>query len=430
MKIFVTGAYGFIGRQVVAGLLQAGHSVVCGVRKPEPNVYAGLNTVVCDLARDVRPEDWLPRLAGIDVVVNCAGILREVSGQTFDAVHRAAPCALFDACVQAGVRRVVQVSALGHPEDGAFIRSKHAADEYLMTLPLEFVVVRPSVVYSTSGSYGGTSLLRALSSVPWVLGLAGSGNQLLQPITGKDLASVIVAAVQRDTCANTLLEAVGPEPVSFRDYLLAFRQWLGIKPPIVVLRVPLFLIRPLAFIGEWLGKGPLAMTMYRMLQRGNVGSAGAYAALIEKTGVQPAGLAQALAQRPGFVQDRWHARLYFLRPLLRITLAIVWIVSGVVGFITPQTEIETMAQGLGLSQAMAMPLVYAVSTLDILLGLCLLLGFWVQLAGVLMLASVLAYTLILGFALPELWLEPMGGMLKNLIVIPALLVMLAIERIR
>ncbi len=79
-----------------------------------------LNTVVCDFARDIQPEDWLPRLADIDVVVNCAGILREVKGQTFDAVHRAAPCALFDACVQAGVKRVVQVSALGHPEDGVY----------------------------------------------------------------------------------------------------------------------------------------------------------------------------------------------------------------------------------------------------------------------------------------------------------------------
>ncbi len=138
-----------------------------------------------------------------------------------------------------------------------FIRSKHAADEYLVTLPIESVVVRPSVVYSTSGSYGGTSLMRALSSVPWVLGLAGSGNQFLQPITGEDLAAVIVAAVEREACANTLLEAVGPEPVTFRDYLLAFRQWLGITPPIIVLRVPLFLIRPLAFIGEWLGRGPL-----------------------------------------------------------------------------------------------------------------------------------------------------------------------------
>ena len=47
-----------------------------------------------------------------------------------------------------------------------------------------------------------------------------------------------------------------------------------------------------------------------------------------------------------------------------------------------------------------------------------------------MLVSVLAYTLVFGIALPNLWLDPLGGLLKNLAVIPALLVMLAIERIR
>ena len=68
--------------------------------------------------------------------------------------------------------------------------------------------------------------------------------------------------------------------------------------------------------------------------------------------------------------------------------------------------------------------------LDLLLGICLLLGLWVPVVGILMLVSVLAYTLIFGIALPGLWLDPLGGLLKNLVVIPALLVMLAIERIR
>ena len=430
MNILVTGAYGFIGRQVVAELLQAGHRVVCGVRNPEPNVFAGLDTVFCDFAHDVQPDDWLPRLADIDVVVNCAGILRELKGQTFDAVHRVAPCALFDACVQAKIKRVVQVSALGNPADGAFILSKHAADEYLASLPVESVVLRPSVVYSTSGSYGGTSLMRALSAIPWVVGVPGRGDQVLQPITGEDLAAVIVAAVEREACANTLLQVVGPEPLSFRDYLLGFRQWLGVAPPVLLLRIPVFLIGLAALLGQWLGRGPLGLTMYRMLQRGNVGEAGAYTELVEKTAVEPMGLARALSQRPAFVQDRWHARLYLLRPLLRLLLASVWIVSGVVGFITPQTAIEPLAQGLGLPLSMAMPLVYAVSILDVLLGVCLLLGLWVTVIGALMLVSVLAYTLIFGMALPHLWLDPLGGLLKNLIVIPSVPIMLAIERIR
>ena len=90
-QFIMTSLRCFIGRQVVAALLQAGYSVVCGVRKPEPNVFPSLDAVVCDFARDLQPEAWLPRLANIDVVVNCAGILREAKDQSFDAVHRVAP---------------------------------------------------------------------------------------------------------------------------------------------------------------------------------------------------------------------------------------------------------------------------------------------------------------------------------------------------
>src|SRR5512139_3756955 len=160
MRILVTGANGFIGRQIVAALRAAGHEAICAVRDGNDNgAPAGTGTIVCDLSRDIAMADWLPRVQGLDAIVNCAGILRESRGQSFDAVHRAAPCALFDACIEAGVKRVVQIAALGNGVDVPFVTSKHAADAYLMSLALDWVVVRPSVAYTTAGSYGGTSLL-------------------------------------------------------------------------------------------------------------------------------------------------------------------------------------------------------------------------------------------------------------------------------
>jgi hypothetical protein len=63
--------------------------------------------VPIDFARDLSPEAWAPRLAGVEVVVNAVGILRERDGQTFELLHSRAPCALFAAAKAAGVRRVV-----------------------------------------------------------------------------------------------------------------------------------------------------------------------------------------------------------------------------------------------------------------------------------------------------------------------------------
>lgn len=427
MRVLVTGAYGFIGAHIVSELVTAGHEVIAAVRHPQPAGRLGqLPAIACDMAADTRVEDWLPRLPGIDAVVNAAGILRESGRNRFDVVHRDTPCALFRACEQAGVRRVVQVSALGDPRDTVFIRSKHEGDHCLSSLTLDWVVVRPSVVYSATGSHGGTSLLRALAATPLALFLPGDGRQRLQPIEAGDLGRLIVRLVEGKGGPRQVLEAVGPESMTLEQYLQAFRQWLGI-PTRLTVRVPLFLIRPLAWLGERFGRGPLGMTMYRMLQRGNTGQSDAHRRLAEVTGFAPRAMTTVLQTHPSHVQDRWHARLYLLRPLLRLSLAFLWIASGVVGLWLPVAEAARWLEPAGIPALLVPILLYTTSALDLAVGLALLLRWQVRLAGVVMLAMLLAYTLMLGWLVPSLWLEPFGGLIKNIPLMVAVLALIALE---
>lgn len=430
LRVLVTGAYGFIGAQIVAALAAAGHEVVCAVRRPQPRGRFGhLPAVACDMSRDLRVEDWLPRLAGVDAVVNAAGILRETGDQRFDTVHRTAPCALFEACRQADVRRVIQISALGTPEDTEFVRSKHNADACLAGLDLDWSVLRPSVVYSAAGSYGGTSLLRAMSALPYVLFIPGNGKQALQPIHAEDLARAVVRLIETGQGARQVLEAVGPEQITIEDYLRAFRRWLGLPEPAVV-HTPLTLIRPFVWLGEKLGQGPLGTTMYRMLQRGNIGTPGAYERFVAASGFRPRSLIEALRSSPSHVQDRWHARLYFVRPLLRIALGLLWVLSGVVGFLTPFTEARALVMQAGAGAGFATAMVYGACTLDVLIGAAVLTRRAVRLVGALMLMLLLGYTVFLGMVHPALWLEPFGALIKNIPLIPAVLVMLVLEERR
>lgn len=167
MRVLITGAYGFIGMHVVAALLRAGHVPVAAVRGSRA-AMPGMDSVACDFTRDVDAAAWRPRLAGIDAVVNCAGILREARAGDFERVHATVPLALAQACRDAGVRRLVQVSALGDPRDAEFVASKHRGDEAILRSGIDAVVLRPSVVYSTRGSYGGTTLLRGLAALPLI----------------------------------------------------------------------------------------------------------------------------------------------------------------------------------------------------------------------------------------------------------------------
>jgi uncharacterized protein YbjT (DUF2867 family) len=426
MRVLVTGAQGFIGSIVVAHLLAAGHEVVPAVRRARPAQGGGLLAgVACDMALDVDEGDWLPRLGGINAVVNCAGILRERGRDRFEAVHTHAPLALFRDCASAGVRRVVQVSALGDPADGEFIASKHRADAALLDLDLDAVVLRPSVVYDTRGSHGGTSLLRAMAALPYVLCLPGTGRQCLQPVAAEGLARIVVAAVER-TQPVGMFEIVGPVRLTLAGYLRAWRDWLG-APAAREVHVPRALVRIIARIGETFGAGPLGLTMHAMLERGNVGAPGAWERQRARFGIATRDLAEVLASAPAQAQDRWHARLYFVLPMLRTLMAVLWIGSGLLGLLLPDAVVHAVTPDGRLSAASAVLLARASGAVDLALGLLCLLRWRPRVVLGSMLLMLVAYTLGIGVPWPQHWLDPFGGLAKNVPLAAALLVLLATE---
>lgn len=426
MRVLVTGAHGFIGGIVVAHLLATGHEVIPAVRHPRPAQRGGaMAGVACDMALDVDEAHWLPRLAGIDAVVNCAGILRERGRDRFDAVHVRAPLALFRACVASGVRHVIQVSALGNPDDADFIASKHRADAALLELDLDAIVLRPSVVYDTRGSHGGTSLLRAMAALPFALLLPGDGRQRLQPVAAEDLARIVVAALERPLPTG-VFEIIGPQPITLTGYLRAWRTWLG-SPAACEVRVPPAFVRIAARLGEALGQGPLGLTMLRMLERGNVGAPHAWERQHARFGIATRSLAQVLATKPAQVQDRWHARLYFVLPLLRLALALLWISSGLLGLLLPSSAVQSMTGAGPLSEAASVLLARASGAANLALGVLCLVGWRPRLVLLSMLVMLAAYTFGIGLSWPRHWLDPFGGLAKNLPLAAALLALLATE---
>lgn len=362
----------------------------------------------------------------MDAVVNGAGILRAHKPGDFSAIHFEAPKALAEACANKGIERFVQISALGEPQDGEFIESKHRFDEFLLRSIPNAIVIRPSVVVSVRGSYGGTSLLRALAALPFLLFLPGDGDQKMQPILLEDLAAITVNALTETLPPNRLWIAVGPEVLSYRDYLGLVRGWLGFPKPWTI-RVPNRLIDALFALGDRLGQGPMTSVIWKLLKRGNVGSADAYEQLGAAAGYRPRSISEILRHSPSFVQDRWHARLYLLRPTLRWTFVAIWWLSGLSGLLAQPDQYRPILDGLGVAAAYQAGMVIATSVLDIALGVALAAGFKPRLVGVLMFCSVCAYTLGLGIGVPTLWLDMFGGLLKNLALSPLLLVYLIIE---
>ena len=255
-SVLLTGSSGFIGANVLHALRAAGHRV---------------RTVCRGQGVDVRGmtwrADWLPYLAGIDTVINSIGIIGQTSAQRFATLHARAPIALFDACVEAGVRRVIQISALGADETARsqFHLSKRAADDHLRGLDVDWLVMRPALVYGRGGASAG--LFMRLARLPW-LPVVGDGRQPLQPVhVGEVVATVLQGVRARSTRQS--LDLVGSETVTFADWLQALRRAQGLAPA-PLLHLPPGLVMCLAQIG-----GQFVPMLHpdnlRMLQAGHIG---------------------------------------------------------------------------------------------------------------------------------------------------------------
>ncbi len=415
-RVLVLGANGFLGGFIVSALRGAGLRVVRGVRLQ--GRAAADDERDCDVARMRDANDWREALRGIDAVVNASGILRETGAQRFDAVHVDGPLACARACVDAGIDRVVQVSALGDAQDGAFLASKHRFDDALRALPLAAVVLRPSLVYAASGSYGGTSLLRALAALPFAHWLPGDGRWPLQPVAAQDLAELVVRALD---APPGIYEVGGPEIMTLREYQSAWRHWLRI-PGTRAMHVPEALVSLQVEAMERIGAGPVGRTMWRMLRRGNALAPGAFERVRDAFGFAPRALGAVLGARPSQVQDRWHAQLYFLAPALRFALVALWLVSGWVGLTADAAQMRAVVEDTPLAGFAPLMLARATGALDVALALWLASGWRPRAALLLMLGCVAAYTLAFGIVAPRAWLDPLGGLAKNLVLLPALAV--------
>jgi uncharacterized protein YbjT (DUF2867 family)/uncharacterized membrane protein YphA (DoxX/SURF4 family) len=427
MRVLICGASGFIGRQLGRHLLQHGHTVVALARQTRSGPTPGFASEVLagDMARDLSPADWLPRLAGIDAVVNAVGILRERGAQTFERLHVQGPIALFDACAQAGVRRVLQISALGADAHAhsRYHLSKARADAHLLSLPLNATVVQPSLVYGPGGA--SAAMFTAWASLPWVP-LPQAGAQRVQPLHVDDLVHALHVLLERQDASGQRLALVGPQALSLRELLASLREGMGLRPPCWI-EVPAPLVRSAVAVGSRWPGALVDQETLDMLERGNTAPADATTALLGHT-PRPV---QAFIEPERADIERTHARLAWLLPLLRLSLAAVWIVTGVLSFgVYPVADSHALLARVGLTGLFASVALYGAATLDLALGIATLLGRgrpWVWWSQIVL---MLGYMVLITWALPEFWLHPFGPILKNLPMLAVVALLLALEKPR
>lgn len=414
MKVLLTGASGFIGGRLAAALVARGHVVVGTSRHARP--HGGIRWARLDLAEAVEPAAWSPWLQGIDIVVNAAGVFQQHGRATFTAVHRDAPRALFEACAQARVRRVVQLSALAGPQAAgvAFVATKHAADAVLLALPVDGVVVRPSLVFGADGT--SSAMLLSLASAP-VIALPPLDDGIVQPVHVDDLVHALCALVE-GARTERCVAIVGPRAMPLRDYLLSLRRSMGLGSA-PVWRLPRGVSVAATRLGDRLPHAWLTSDSLRLLEAGSHADPHATVALLGRPPRAPDQFIDAAVRTP----LRTHALLGWCLPMLRLAIAFVWIATAIVSFgLYPVDDSLAMLSRVGVPSAWQPLLLYGAAGMDLLLGVLTLAApsraLWRT-----QIALMLFYMLLIAWRLPEQWLHPFGPLTKNVPMLAALVLL-------
>ncbi len=418
-NILVLGASGLIGRFITDDLRARGFHVIAIARRFPPSQNTGgldlelplLSLQQASLARTIRDHE-------IDVVVNCLGVLQDGPGSDTRAVHRDFVARLLRAIRDSGrAIRLVHISIPGAVGEDrtAFSMTKREAERLIATSGVAYAILRPGFVVAPS-AYGGGAMLRALAALPIDLPIAESAKPF-QPVAVEDIAATVAWLARLDSADKTAgavtWDLMQPQPVTLGGVIEQYRHAFGTAgmPRLVLPGFMLDLGAKLGDLASLLGwMPPMRTTAILELRRGVSGDPQAW---IAATGIAPKTLTQMVGRGSATIQDKWFARLFLVKALVIASLVVFWIASGFIALVISYDAAAAILSSHRFPAALVAPITVGTSLMDMTIGA--LIAFRRTCAAGLIagLAVSLGYMLGAAILTPDLWIEPLGALVKT-----------------
>lgn len=270
MKIILIGGSGFLGKYLVRELGADGHSCMVlsrhAVRRGSFKLEPGSELVQADV---FDSEVLSSAIEGADAVISMAGILNESGsgGKGFRRVHLELPGLIANACKQAGVRRLLHVSALNAGKGKShYLASKGEAEEMLRNeKDLQLTIFQPSVIFGRGDSFFNrfADLLRLSPVFP-----LACGGSLMQPVYAGDVAAVMASSLGDPSTHGRTYELGGPQVYTLQQLVKFTAESLGLKRWVV--NLPQAASRLQAMVLGLVPGKPFSMDNFHSLQEDNV----------------------------------------------------------------------------------------------------------------------------------------------------------------
>ena len=273
MKVFLTGATGFIGSHLLRRLLRDGYAVRALARHRSDDAETTPSSANLEwIQDDVLSPSLSSAIRGCDAVINLVGIIREQGKQTFDAVHHQATRNLVCAGRGAGVQLFVQMSALGaRPENASrYHVTKFAAEEEVRKSGLPYVILRPSLIFGP-GSAFIDQMIGVMRAIPLLRPVPGTGEYRFRPMHVDDVAECFVQSLNNSAARGQTIDLVGAEELTLENITDEIAAYLGVHKTVVHIPIPLMKIAARLFSILPITP-PITTDQVRMLEEGSTAS--------------------------------------------------------------------------------------------------------------------------------------------------------------
>ena len=278
MKVFLTGATGFVGRHMLAGLVREGHSVRALLRpisgqkdRTVSLAQPGIDpTRIGAFVGDVVSGAGLDEaLHGCDAVIHLVGIIMEKGTNTFEAVHHIGTRNVVEAAKRAGIKRFVQMSALGVRADGvaAYQTTKWRGEEEVRRSGIPFCILRPSLIFGPGDGFV-TQMMDTMRKTPVFRPVPGPGTPKFRPVFIGDVVTCFARALSSAAATNQTVELGGADELALNEVLAEIARCAGVRKPAVHVPMPLMSLGA-ALAQTLLPNPPVTLDQLRMLREGS-----------------------------------------------------------------------------------------------------------------------------------------------------------------
>jgi NADH dehydrogenase len=224
LQIAITGSTGFVGKNVRKVLHKHGARLFSISRKNFPNYKSEIKIIYPDINND----DISKKIKNCHAFVHLIGIGHQSENSTFQAVNVELTKKIIQLCHKSKIKKIIYISGLGASKNSAsaYFISKFKAEQAIIHSGLDYTIFRASYIIGKDDHL--TKNLKAQMKTKQIT-IPGSGKYHLQPIFVDDVGEVIYSAIISKKFSNKIIELVGPETVTFQNYVRIFKGKSPVK---------------------------------------------------------------------------------------------------------------------------------------------------------------------------------------------------------